>query len=170
LSQKQRLNTSIGSETQRLISIFRHLLRRFPAPRSILDIGCGDCRDVPAYRDVLSDVPIVGIDQDRSALHLAHRHNVLAVEANIATLPLQSTFDLVLMRHPDLDRHRADWENVLHVVSRWQNSILLITTYSAAEMDQIQHMLPFLTMPDDLAPPGLAGRDRFAAIYYVPGM
>ncbi len=97
------------------------------------------------------------------------------LQANITRLPLRARFDLIVARHPDVDRHRADWERALSASADWlnENGILLITLYSLLEADTVRAYLsraplaPFPLGHSHLPAPGLVGQDRFVLVYQL---
>ena len=113
----------------------------------------------------------VGVDIDLAALRTRPVANLL--QADITHLPLRKHFDLVLVRHPDIDKHPRDWRMALTGVPGWlaPQGCLLLTTYNAAEMDLMRGWLlnsplkPSVLPESRLAPVGVAGRDRYALMY-----
>ena len=153
------------------------ILALLPTPRIALDLGCGACTDLISANFYGAEW-VVGVDHDLLALRWAKRLNtprLWLVHADIAHLPLTETFDLVLVRHPDVVRSRPAWLAALNALPRLsvRRGHILLTTYEQHEIDWIQvtvqAVAPNLTpipLPDErLAPVGLAGRDRFYRVY-----
>ncbi|MEP7286582.1 MAG: class I SAM-dependent methyltransferase [Chloroflexota bacterium] len=155
------------------------MLAQCPCPRLALELGCGDRVETASYlARVCPSARLVSLDIDLSALRTASRTSSqpsgsILVQGDITRLPLRTHFDLIIVRHPDLDRHPADWEQALTATPDWLTTqgILLITLYSIAEVEQVRRWvspLPFAPMTfaeDLLAAPGLSGRDRFFLCY-----
>ena len=117
----------------------------------------------------------VALDLDLVALWWAAQHgtSVHLIQAHIARLPLRARFDWIIARHPDVDRHRADWERALTASRDWLNEggVLLITLYSLLEVDTVSDwmsrttLVPYALNGSQMAPPGLGARDRFVLAY-----
>src|SRR5215510_2977957 len=165
----------------RLVSI----LRQLPCPRRALDLGCGDDDQLAEFlidhcNGETQTSPhqrvIVSLDVDLSGLRaIRRRGKSQAIQADLTALPIGALtpFDLVLIRHPDIDRARNAWKLTflrMPILLRG-DGILLVTTYSAAELDQINGWLKIPTLDtyplrkEQLSPPDLVGRDRFVAVY-----
>ena len=161
----------MNSDTARLVSV----LRQLPAPRRVLDLGCGDCRDVVAYYESgwLADTHVVGIDLDFRGLAKIGGRTIHLAQADFRQLPLSASFDLILIRHPDIARNKVAWQYAVKQLSEWLsgNGAVLISTYSVPEMDMIRDWLrgtafrSFALDMTNIVPPGLAGRDRFLMVY-----
>ena len=166
------------------ISRLQSILRQFPCPHRALDLGCGDDDELAAYivnQRQLTKTPsdrllIVSVDRTLSGLRaIQRRKNAQSIQADLTTLPFsrQATFDFILVRHPDIDRSAEQWKTAFSELPALlhRDGILLVTTYSAAEMEQIQGWLlvpTFRAYPvalDRLAPPDLVGRDRVVRAY-----
>ena len=65
-----------------------------PPGSSVLDAGCGTGR--VAVELARRGYEVVGVDNDRSMLDVARRHDLPWVEADLATLDLGRTFDVVV--------------------------------------------------------------------------
>src|SRR5258708_18445260 len=101
------VNDFVSPDNGRLNSI----LAQLPIPRRVLELGCGN-RPVVAAPNAFH----VAIDQDGYALQTAMQSvvqtvqtpfagRILLVQAAIEDLPFSARFDLILTRHPDVDRH-----------------------------------------------------------------
>jgi hypothetical protein len=91
--------------------------------------------------------------------------------ADAGCLPLPAACaDLILIRHPDVDRAPRGWARAIQMASHHLKTggVLLVTTYTAHERGQVQTWLadslvplsPFPLAPGALAPVGVQGRDR----------
>lgn len=161
------------------------LLQQIPVPRRALDLGCGDDHEPGEYLASLcarsanthsAESQLIGLDQDLSRLRSLHRRKGgWLVQADLTRLPFgtQLTFDLILIRHPDIDNSREGWKQAMMAIPGRlsDRGFLLITSYSVGEMEQIHSWLTtpsLLSYPlalDRLPPPDLAGRDRFVIAY-----
>lgn len=136
--------------------------------RRVLEVGCG------ADPAPLAGKIALGLDIDGAALRAARRADPARrlVQADARTLPglLHTHFDLVLVRHPDVQRSRAAWTAILPALSGClvPGGVLLITLYALDEVELVDALpMPPRWPLDDaaLAPPDLAGRDRFVRAY-----
>jgi len=109
-----------------------------------------------------------GIDIDGSALQRARatfpaQH---LIQADARSLPglLHTRFGLILLRHPDLYRHRAAWMRIIPTLPALlaPGAALLIALYAPEEADLIRKLtLPPAYPLNGLAPVNLAGQDRY---------
>ncbi len=159
------------------------LLCQFPPPRAVLDLGCGNC---PGFSFAAGPTrkTFVGVDYDSAALSRSRQHYPAAlhlvqadlhlVQADAVHLPLRCQFDLILIRHPDIDQNRLRWQMVIQHAFNWltEPGILVITVYSLSEFEDIRCWLAGHTpVPFDerrLVPASLDGRDRFIGVYQKP--
>ena len=114
---------------------------------------------------------LVGVDRNPRVLLQASSQLPTAffLQAEAADLPFGYTshFDLIIARHPDIDRYPADWRASFATLPRLLKSAgrLVVTTYNAAELTQIRDWLTatvWQEVPLDrhrLVAPGLQGRD-----------
>ena len=151
----------VSPESVRLNSI----LAQLPVPRRVLELGCGDCPVVAA-----PDAFHVAIDQNDVALQTAQipaAARLFLAQADIVRLPFKARFDLILARHPDVDRHRDSWRLALTHAHEYlaARGVLLVTVYSLPEVDLIESWrIPLTHLFLDvysLSAPDLIGRDRF---------
>jgi hypothetical protein len=129
-------------------------------------------------RQAFPDALIVGVDVDAAALVYASRTHPdvrrWLLQAELCRPPLHTPFDLILIRHPDVDRRATQWERAVPVITRHlaPTGVLLLTTYAAAEMAVMTQWLTHLeTIPLDvavLAPVSLHGRDKVARLFRLP--
>ncbi len=153
----------LASASARILSIIEQLSGLLPAPCRVLELGCGDC---PVIHEKF--IP-VHVELDLDSLHLARQSfpSAALIQADIRCLPFSVRFGLVVARHPDVDRHCRDWEHTFRTSGGLlvQHGILLVTAYGLPEIELIAGWLsPLAHIPLDmaqLAPPDLAGRDRF---------
>ena len=119
------------------------------------------------------------LDVDLAALRQARRQypTLNLVQADSARLPFRRRFDLIVARHPDLDRYRTAWQDTFRGITGWlhDSGLAVVTAYSAPEIDLARgwlesgHLVPVPLAVDQLIPPGLAGRDRLMVVYRKPG-
>ncbi|MBX3061442.1 MAG: class I SAM-dependent methyltransferase [Anaerolineae bacterium] len=164
--------TKIERQSERL----RSLLRQCGEPRRILDAGCGDCADSEILCACFPNSAIVGVDFDAAALQLARMHipSLLLMQADLNRLPLNSTFDLILIRHPDVYRRADEWRRTLANLGNFiaPTGMLLVTTYNSNEMMLVETMITHLQVVpldiDELEPVNLHGRDKVASLFCLP--
>jgi SAM-dependent methyltransferase len=163
-------------DTARLASI----LRQLPRPRRVLEVGCGAWPGLVrvAASGTMPGLMAVALDADLAALRQARRQSpgVNLVQADITRLPFRrrfDLFDLIVARHPDLDRSRSAWQDTFQNITGWlsDSGLVVVTAYSAPEIDLARGWLvsgglaPVPLAVDQLSPPGLSGRDRFVVVY-----
>jgi SAM-dependent methyltransferase len=146
-----------------------------PPSRRVLELGCGDCRELAAYSMAFNAVSVVNVDLDLPVLRNVRLSlpNATLIQANITQLPFHARFDLIVARHPNVDQRPRDWRCVLQHTPNWlaEWGILLVTTYSVAEHERISGWLSscdltrLVVESARLSPPGLSGRDRFVLAY-----
>ncbi len=155
------------------------LLVRLPVaglPPQLLSVGCGDCPEAATVQAALPGWTFYGIDVDGDALrHARHTSPALGlVRADASHLPglLRARFGVILLRHPDLFQRRAAWRRIIPALpeSLAPGGVLLVTLYTPEETEFVRALLPAADPPDEgaLAPPDLAGHDRFALLYHAP--
>ncbi len=160
------------------------LLRQFPSPRRALELGCGDS---PALEMVLPESSpvlylMIGVDRDLAPLRRARRQDsarylvqadLHLVQADAARLPFRCRFDLILVRHPDIDQNHLTWKPTIQKAIDWlaESGLFLITTYSVSEIESAGRWLaeagrtPIGCDERRLIPAGLDGRDRYMLVY-----
>lgn len=155
------------------------LLRQLPTPRLIYDLGCGGLDDAFIYRALWPAAQIVGLDRDRDALRRAQRRDpsLPLVEAELTALPLLPRADLILIRHPDVDRHPDEWAHLFASLPALllSDANVLITTYTAPEFDRVRRwladrLLPLSINAATLEAVGLDGRDRYNGYFKSRGI
>lgn len=165
------------------LSRLRAVLSQLPltgVPPRVLNAGCGDFPSMWTLRAALPDWMIVGMDRDASVLRRARSDMPLdpdpalhLIQADARDLPhlFRASFGLIMIRHPDLFRNRAMWENTIPALPGMlaPGGALLITLYAPEEAEMISTLdLPHpLTGFDNGSLPrvDLAGRDRFVRVY-----
>ncbi|HLY28335.1 MAG TPA: class I SAM-dependent methyltransferase [Aggregatilineales bacterium] len=145
----------------------RSILARLPTPRLALEIGCGG----RPGSDASTGESWIDFDLDLSALRSARRRfpSNRYLQANGCWLPFATHFDLILIRHPDLEQYPDSWQAILESVPAILNpsGSLVVTVYSFSELEHIRRWLKYGPLRCELPPereldaPGLAGRDRF---------
>ncbi len=166
----------MADDTARLASI----LRQLPRPQRVLEVGCGACPGLAAV--AAPGIVAVALDFDLAALRQTrHQYPGLnLVQADSARLPFRQRFglfDLIMARHPDLDRSRTTWQHTFQDIPDWLNNSgrVVVTAYSVPEIDLarawLAHggLIPVPLAVDQLNPPGLSGRDRFVVVCRKPG-
>ncbi len=119
-------------------------LRLDGVPARALDVGCGANAAADLLHDLLPAWTFYGLDTDGDALRRA-RDNFPAqhlIQADARSLPglLRARFGLVLLRHPDLYRHRAAWMRIVPTLPALlaPGAALLIALYAPEEVDLIR--------------------------------
>jgi hypothetical protein len=152
----------------RFTSILHQLHLVDDPPRS-LNIGCGD---FPTFNILTNHLPMwthIGLDVDLPALRRAP-HASLRLCADGQRLPFAITFSFVVIRHPDIAKNRAAWQGIFVDVPQLlaRDALLLVTSYDLYEIEFARQSIRLRYVPLDeahLAPPDLAGRDRFALVF-----
>jgi SAM-dependent methyltransferase len=168
----------------RLRAILTHLPLNGVPPR-LLNAGCGDFPSLKTLRAALPGWMILALDRDGPALHRARRalqnnpdpalHLIQADARDLLALfrPVQQNggFGLIMIRHPDLFRNRAIWEQTIPALPDLlaPGGVLLITLYAPEEAEIIRALdlpRPLTGFDNGLLPRvDLAGRDRFVRVY-----
>jgi hypothetical protein len=144
----------------------RTLFDQLPTPNLILEIGSG--RD-PGSLFYYPDVPTCAVDLDAVALQSARKTNphscFFPIAGDAARLPLRADFDLILVRHPDVDKWPDRWVGVWAALATRRYGILIVTTYGVHEMTTIRSSLGrYANFPlryERLAAVPLSGADRY---------
>lgn len=120
---------------------------------------------------------VISLDVDSQALRRASKQSVAnyLLQADMRYLPLHRQFDLVLVRHPDLDLHELAWQSSLlaAVDLITHRGIMIITTYSVHEVETLrrwfrqQPLVQFPLVQDRLIAPDIDGQDRFILAYQI---
>jgi hypothetical protein len=152
----------------RFASILHQLHLVDDPPRS-LNIGCGDFPEFKHLRDHRPAWTHIGLDPDLNALRRAS-HASPRLCADGVRLPFAITFSLLVIRHPDVARNRAAWQGIFVDVPQLlaRDALLLVTSYDLDEIEFAQQSIRLRYVPLNearLAPPDLAGRDRFALVF-----
>jgi hypothetical protein len=130
-------------------------------PPRLLEVGCGDDPvSVPGWT-------CYGLDLDGAALRRARHPRLIQADARHLPELLHTHFGMILIRHPDLFRHRAAWGDVIPRLPALlvPGGLLLITVYAPEEVEIVWALdLPpiYPLDPGSLVPCDLAGHDRFA--------
>jgi len=138
-----------------------------PDAGSILDLGCGTVLDATSYAEQWPSARLFAVDWDVAALQMIRPSGLgLRLQADGRHLPFAAIFEVIVIRHPDVDRHRERWHKIIKEVARVLRGTILVTTYTGTECDQIRRWMhesglsPVLV--DHTVPLSLSGRDRFA--------
>jgi SAM-dependent methyltransferase len=153
----------------------RSALRQLPLagmPARALDIGCGANAAANVLHDLLPGWTFYGIDIDHDALKHAQVGfpAQYLIQADARTLPglFRACFGLIVLRHPDLYRHRAAWKQIIPVLPALlaPGGSLLIALYAPEEVELIRGLpLPPPYPLNGLAPVNLAGQDRYLLVF-----
>jgi SAM-dependent methyltransferase len=132
-------------------------------PPRLLEVGCGDD---PGFA-LLPGWTGYGLDLDGAALRRARHPRLIQADARHLPGLLHTQFGMILIRHPDLFRHRAAWGEVIPRLPALlaPGGLLLITVYAPEEVEIVQALdLPpiYPLDPGSLVPCDLTGHDRFA--------
>src|SRR5258708_17080792 len=153
------------------------ILAQLPTLRRVLELGCGH-RPVIAARNALhvavdhdgralqtAQIPVASV-QPEVALHL--------LQADVEHLPFRARFDLILARHPDVDRSRDSWYHALTHARDYlaENGVLLVTVYSPLEAELVRSWaIPLKQLSLDwrkISAPAFVGDDRFVMCWQLP--
>lgn len=159
-------------------SLFRlaSILRQLPpitTPRA-LNTGCGAFPAAHTLRQQYPAWVLYGLDRDPAALRAAQQSDpaLRLIRADALVLPslLHTRFGLVLVRHPDLFRHREMWLTVLRRLPALlaPDGVLLVTVYAPEEIDLLRTLefpSPLPLSEQNLAPVDLAGQDRYVCAW-----
>ena len=145
----------------------------------MLELGCGNSPDalgfyLNSYNQAALLPLLVGVDHDPKTLTTYRTPSFYLLQADIAYLPLHTQFDLVISRHPDIDRHPKAWQEAFILAPDLlaTNGILLVTVYSLPEFERIKGWLTSTKLAElsiateRLVPSGLQGRDRFILCWW----
>jgi hypothetical protein len=133
----------------------------------VLSVGCGLFPCAGVLRRLFPKAVLFGIDRDWSVLRKADGSVIIAADGAAIPFARWLCFDLILIRHPDVDRHPAGWRQVCTALPGWlsDRGRLLLTCYTAHELAAREALLAGGAQPVallcDLAPVDLAGNDRF---------
>lgn len=114
---------SKAKRPHRLANYYHHLLEKLyqfnvPPKLRVLELGCGDGFLLAALRPALG----VGIDFSRAALNQAKAKNpqLLLVQADAHQLPLETTFDIIILS--DLINDLWDAQTVFEALSKYSHN------------------------------------------------
>lgn len=169
-----------AAENARLHSILAALAARCGPLCRVLELGCGDRLELGAW--IVQQNPTaqyIGLDRDIAALRRA-RHTfgmesaLHLLCADCRHVPLHGVFDLLAIRHPNVDGNRIMWQGALVQSRLWlaAGGCLLVTTYHAPEAAQVHQWLTVTPLEScslpayELAPVALTGQDRYVLCYH----
>ena len=157
----------------RLAAALAALTAGMPPPRRILDVGCGTFASADVLRARFPAALVCGLDRDGDVLQFAPPWPGPAgcvIVADGAWLPFAPTpgFDLILVRHPDVDRRREGWQRVGVALAAClaAEGRIVVSCYSPHEADVLRAVLlrvglEMLPLDQKILPPAnLAGQDR----------
>lgn len=152
----------------RLRAALRALLPDPTAVRWALDAGCGAFPTARTLEELFPAAVLLGIDRDPFALR--GKPSLRLIVGDVARLPLARSvrFDLILIRHPDVDRHRQVWQQACLLLPGWlrPGGRVLVSCYAAHEVEAVREMLRAggalpVTLAGSLPPVDLSGQDRY---------
>ncbi|MBN1964951.1 MAG: hypothetical protein JW910_09905 [Anaerolineae bacterium] len=147
----------------------------FPDPagvRRVLNLGCGAFPEANLLRQCFPAAQLLGIDRDHRALRAVPGVALLVGEGERLPFGDEVRFELVLVRHPDVDRDSVAWGRVGAAVPARLvgNGRVLVSCYAAHEGAVLRDGLlrggavP-LALPGGLPAVDLAGRDRILLVF-----
>lgn len=148
--------------SQRLIA-FLQQLPFLPSTGRLLSVGCGAFDEASALRKVFPHWHCIGVDIDPLAR--------ATLRADGCRLPFarKPLFDLILVRHPDVALRGAAWQTILSELPRFlmPAAWLVVSTYSADEVQRLRQIAPFLQMASTANLPAinLLGQERHMLTY-----
>ena len=155
-------------ELARLAAALAALTAGMPPPRRILDVGCGAFASAAMLDTLFPGALVCGLDRDWGALQFAPTRRVILADG--ARLPFAPTpgFDLILVRHPDVDRRWEGWQRVGAALGAClaAEGRIVVSCYSPHEADALRVVLlrvglELLPLDQKILPPAnLAGQDR----------
>ncbi len=155
------------------MSRFKAALSALPAPATVLDVGCGACHTRDILHALWQDATLIGVDADPTELPRQPLLQTMILCADVCALPFCDPFDMVLCRHPDLDRHRTVWAAFFQNVRRWARQTVLVTTYTLPEFEALSKWVgkPLAGWQEvgmaNLPPAGIDGRDAWVGAWVV---
>jgi len=164
---------------QRLSATLAHIAEEFIAsPSEVVIVGAGDCDECAALIAVFPTSHVTAIDAVPGAVQQARRRfvsqGVEVLEGDAADiLPTLPRFQVVLVRHPDVDRQPAGWAHNLTACAAYleQGGVIVVTAYTFHEVEwlraHIESSCPGLRLQpvDPLIPVAISGADRYILVY-----
>lgn len=150
--------------------------------RRILSVGCGDFPSAGVLRELFPSALLIGLERESTVM--SNRAGVDRVIAEAARPPFKSRpglqssadFDLILVRHPDVDRHPGGWGQASRCLPGYLSprGRILLSCFTATELQAIQAALleggaKRLPIRLGTAAVDLVGRDRWLAGFEGPG-
>ncbi len=157
-----------GYPLPRLRAALQALLPDPGAVRWALDAGCGACPPARTLHELFPAAVLLGIDRDPFVLR--GKPFLRLIVGDVARLPLARSvrFDLILIRHPDVDRHLERWRQASMGLPGWlrPEGRMLVSCYAAHEVETMRAALLAggarpLDIDVGLPPVDLAGQDRY---------
>ncbi len=148
------------------------LAQLFPDPdvvHRVLNVGCGSFPSARVLRQLFPSALLLGIDLHATTWRRAAGLHLIAADAVRLPLAGHVRFDLILLRHPDVDRRPAHWREVCAgLPGRLKNGgRILASCYTGHEAAFCRagilaagDVLPISSILASPAPPNLAGQDR----------
>jgi hypothetical protein len=163
-------------EMPRLRAALAALTADGPPVRRALVVGCGQFASAPVLRSLFPGGLLCGIDLDRAVLRIAADRRVVVADG--AHLPFAPTpgFDLIVVRHPDVDRRPAGWWRVGIALGGWlaAGGHVLVSGYIHAEVEILRDSLiraglRSVALDQKTLPPvDLVGQDRVLLGLFQP--
>ena len=149
--------------------------------QGILAVGADRCEPCSRLLTLFPNSRLTVIDLDEEAIASAgarltnHANRLRILAGNAGDLPelAPGPYDLVIIRHPDIDKHPAGWASALAacVAQLKVGGLLLVTTYSLPEASLINRVLEASPVvlrtgsPYTIVPVALKGNDRYILLY-----
>jgi 16S rRNA G1207 methylase RsmC len=145
--------------------------------RAILDAGSGQCNECIELLQLFPNATLTILDIDQEVLECIPAINTEVSRVSVIVGSIHKieelapgSYDMVIVRNPDIDRNRVIWELGFHAITRVleSNGLLIITVYSLHEMEDIEGILYSTNldlMPVQVVTPvALLGNDRYILV------
>ncbi len=151
------------------LSRFGNFIKNLPLHpvNRILELGSAEGQSTETLMARYPAAAIYGVDDDLAALQRVPPP-MQPILADVRALPFNMRFDLIVIRHPDIDRSSQAWEQAIRGTPALlaPGGLLIVTCYSLPEAERLRgwlDALPLMPMklPETLSAPDLSGRDRF---------
>lgn len=142
-------------------------------PTTVLEVGCGACQTEDVLHGLWQETTLIGVDSDPNELPRHTSAHTLFLCANVCALPFRDPFDMVLCRHPDIERQTRAWAGFFRDVGRWARQTVLVTTYTLPEFEIVYGWVKASLVGwrelgiGNLPPAGIDGRDAWVGAWLV---
>ncbi len=152
--------------------------------RTILDIGCGQGHECRELLDVFQAATLIAVETDEDAVRQAQtvlsdlraRATVIHGDAAALSTLAPGTYDLIVIRHPDVDRQPGKWNAIFKAAVEQVRArgFAIVTTYTLPEAAFVNESLEVLRLkmlpgsPYSALPVAMTGIDRYILIYEKP--